>query len=743
MDFLVINKILIILTNFIGLWLVFWVYFADRKKDLNRGFALLVVPNLLWIDFYNLAFWANNYYLSLLFTRLLYSSVSIFFIGFYYFFVIWFLGEKRWFVVLGRIIIIYEIAFSIISVFTSLVIKNIEFGRWGIIPIYSSGGGLVYHSVIVVLTLFIGGMLVTRYFEYSKEAQVKIKFFLIGVIVFSLGNLIFGVLLPFFFNVREYLNIANYSTIILLVLTAYAIVKQELMGIKTLLTQALIVAISIILLIDVFFLSDNPTMQLLKLGILLSFLYFSREMVASARKEKESREELEKINKHLEEKTQDLEALSYLNEMASSTLEIENSVQNIMDAVPDKLGHLGIMGTFLVRYSQDTKKAYAYIITQSERMRQARSLLAKPKLSDYSVIVDAKKPKGQGLIIKSILENKIEKGTNMADFISPPVDLHTARLMQRRLGANTFVSVPMVIRGKKKGALVFVFTKDISEIAARDLDLIRAFTQHVGVVRDNLHFYHHLNKNIEELTHTKDKLKEMLQMKNDFLHIVSHQLRTPLTAMRGFISMWGEGDFDSLPKSRMREIKDRIVNNSERLNNIVNDMVLAMESEGELKVEFKPVDLRQVLEGNIEMLKPNFEKKNLYLKYKETTKNIPKIEADGKLLLNVFMNLIDNAEKYTDKGGLDIMIGQEDDNIKIEFIDTGIGLGKNDKKILFKKFSRGAKSNYINPNGSGLGLFIIKQIIAMHHGKIKAASKGEGKGSTFTIILPIKQKNGR
>ncbi|MFH1049237.1 MAG: HAMP domain-containing sensor histidine kinase [Patescibacteria group bacterium] len=108
-------------------------------------------------------------------------------------------------------------------------------------------------------------------------------------------------------------------------------------------------------------------------------------------------------------------------------------------------------------------------------------------------------------------------------------------------------------------------------------------------------------------------------------------------------------------------------------------------------------------------------------------------------MLNAFMNLMDNSEKYTDKGGLTIAVGQYGDNVKISFIDTGIGLSREDKKILFKKFSRGAKSNYINPNGSGLGLFIIKQIIAKHHGKIKVTSDGEGKGATFAIILPVRQ----
>lgn len=296
------------------------------------------------------------------------------------------------------------------------------------------------------------------------------------------------------------------------------------------------------------------------------------------------------------------------------------------------------------------------------------------------------------------------------------------------------------------GAIIFVSAKPQEEIIQRDKDVLMGFSSHIGTAIENTQLFEQAEGHMKELLklnndlkRVNQKLKDLLSMKNDFLHIVSHQLRTPLTAMRGFISMWNEGDFDSLPADKMKEIKARIVNNTERLNNMVNDMVMAMESEGELKVEFKSVDLRNLVAGNIEMLKPSFEKKDLYLKYKETTKNIPQIEADEKLLLNVFMNLMDNSEKYTDKGGLTIAVGQYGDNVKISFIDTGIGLSKEDKKILFKKFSRGAKSNYINPNGSGLGLFIIKQIIAKHHGKIKASSKGEGKGTTFTITLPVRQ----
>jgi len=82
---------------------------------------------------------------------------------------------------------------------------------------------------------------------------------------------------------------------------------------------------------------------------------------------------------------------------------------------------------------------------------------------------------------------------------------------------------------------------------------------------------------------------------------------------------------------------------------------------------------------------------------------------------------------------------REGNNVKLIFTDTGVGINKEDKEKLFEKFSRGAKSSYINPNGSGLGLFIVKQIIEKHYGKIEVLSDGEGKGTAFTVVLPIKQ----
>jgi signal transduction histidine kinase len=343
------------------------------------------------------------------------------------------------------------------------------------------------------------------------------------------------------------------------------------------------------------------------------------------------------------------------------------------------------------------------------------------------------------LTAKAILDNKIEKSKNFTNFISPPVDRITAWLIQKRFGIKAAVSVPITMHDRKLGALIFMLSKPLDKIDQRDLGLTTAFTQHVGVVLENLQFYESLNENITELTKTKNNLEEAISMKNDFLHIVSHQLRTPLTAVRGFVYMWRDGDFDNLSFGKLKEIRKRVADNIDRLNNIVNDMIIAMESQGSMKLIFAPTNVETLIKENIEMLKSGFEKKGLYVKYQKTSGDIPLIEADGKYLRHVFMNLIDNAAKYTERGGLEITLRQEKNTVYVRFVDTGIGISDGDKILLFKKFSRGKNSSRINPGGSGLGLFISKQILDEHRGKLQLSSLGDGKGSTFVVELPVRQ----
>ncbi len=143
-------------------------------------------------------------------------------------------------------------------------------------------------------------------------------------------------------------------------------------------------------------------------------------------------------------------------------------------------------------------------------------------------------------------------------------------------------------------------------------------------------------------------------MSNSEILVTIKVLRTPLTAVRGLISMWHDGDFDHYTADKMKGIKDRVQANADRLNSIINDMLVAMEAEGELKLVFGSVDVKKMIWDVIEMFKANYERRGLYIKFdkEKIEKGLPMIEADPRNLFHVFMNIVDNAEKYTQKGVL-------------------------------------------------------------------------------------------
>lgn len=440
----------------------------------------------------------------------------------------------------------------------------------------------------------------------------------------------------------------------------------------------------------------------------------------------------------LRDKANDLESLLSLSNMIASGEGIEKSIQEMMDIVPVKLKHLQIVGALMIRTEEQSGRTCAYIITESKLSRKSREILADPILSNYCLFVKDNNIEKYNLTAQSIISGETRMSEKLTDFICPPVGKPSAILIQKIIGAKSIISVPMIVRNSKLGAVIYVFEKPMSEISRRDLNITNAFAQQIGIILENLQFYKNLNKNIEELTRTKQNLESLLSMKNDFLHIVSHQLRTPMTAARGLVSMWQDGDFDRLPTEKMNDVKIRVAENINRLNNIINDMIIAMESEGELKLNFVYTDIEELIKQCIDIYKEMYAKKGLYLKY-VSINNIPKVLVDSRYLMHVFMNLIDNAMKYTEKGGLEITSCTRGENISIRFIDTGIGIREDDSGLLFKKFSRGKNSSIVNPGGSGLGLFIAKQIIDNHGGEIYFASLGEKKGATFVVSIPIAQ----
>ena len=244
----------------------------------------------------------------------------------------------------------------------------------------------------------------------------------------------------------------------------------------------------------------------------------------------------------------------------------------------------------------------------------------------------------------------------------------------------------------------------------------------------------------ENLEQANQSLKELMEIKTEFLHIASHQLRTPLTSMRGLLEMQAKGDLERLPVEQRRQMQRDMLTGANQLNNIVNDLLDAMELEGgTLNFRFAPVQLETLIEDAIKTLKLNFDRKGLFLTFLHPTTPLPQLDADDRFLREALMNIVDNAEKYTTHGGVTIKVEANGDRMELSVTDTGIGIDPEEAPKLFGKFVRGRRSSAIHTDGSGLGLYIIKRIIEGHNGQIRLDSPGIDKGTTVHVTLPLKQ----
>jgi len=749
-----INFVVVAMITIVGVCLALWVFSAGKKAKVNQLVVLWTVSVLLIIGFGYLSDLSFLDQFSLILKKLRFASVSLFFITGYFFYVYFPKEGKRNFI-LDRIHTVIWLGLLYLSIFTPLIIERIKLTEFGTDVIFGKGILFYYLMTILSILLFLY-ILFKKYFYLSKREKLKVQYFLVGVSLFAIFNVIFNVIFPIFRQTMQYYYLGDYSAIFLLGFTVYAIVKHELMGIKTLITQVLIAIISIILLIDVILLSDNITMQLLKAWILLAFLYFSRGMVESVRKEKKARKELEEIyekintyikrlkktNINLKEKNEDLGALLKISDVATGILNPKKIAQNIVNSIPTSLSHLKYKGGILILYDRKKEIIYPYVLTESEIVKKAKKLLSKSLTEHVENINEV-----DNLVIKTVKTKEMQIGNKLEDFIFPAVNKRICRLIQKIVRAKSFISIPIFSSGRVIGSIVFVGTKSESEITQRDKDILFGFSSHIGATIENAQLYEQTEKQIKALSILNEnlrmaniRLKELMEIKNEFLHITSHQLRTPLTTIRGMISMWHSGDFDNLSEKEKKKMLQRIYISSERLNNITNDMLDSLELEGGfMKFQFKQVSLKEIVKETVDIMKPNFDEKNLYIKFNDNV-NVPKVEVEPNYVRQIFINTIDNACKYTRKGGVDIDIKKAGKCVEITIKDTGIGVSKRDQERIFLKFTRGRKASAENASGSGLGLFIARKIINAHNGKIEFFSEGSGKGSVVKVILPIKQE---
>lgn len=247
----------------------------------------------------------------------------------------------------------------------------------------------------------------------------------------------------------------------------------------------------------------------------------------------------------------------------------------------------------------------------------------------------------------------------------------------------------------------------------------------------------HNAKLAEELLVVNKKLKELDRLKSEFVSIASHQLRSPITAIKGYSSLLLEDSFGKLPK-KASDAVEKIFDSSCFMACSVQDFLdVSNIDQGSMQYNFEVFDLKKVVKAIEEEHSIIANKKGLAfgLTLNESEKYM--VKADLGKIRQVFSNIIDNAIKYTPKGSITITMSKNDftKRIIVEIKDTGIGIPKETLRNLFTKFTRAENAYKVNVSGTGLGLYVAKQMIEAHKGRIWAISEGENKGSTFYIEL--------
>ena len=242
----------------------------------------------------------------------------------------------------------------------------------------------------------------------------------------------------------------------------------------------------------------------------------------------------------------------------------------------------------------------------------------------------------------------------------------------------------------------------------------------------------------KELEKANTRLTELDKLKSEFVSLATHQIRGPLTAIKGYASMLMQGDLGAIPENVKGTI-GTIFESSNALTVIVQDFLdVSRIEQGKMKYDISVFDLSKLTYDVAEELRPNIERKGLHLKL-EIEPNII-VEADIGKIRQVFENLIDNAVKYTHQGFIYFTVKRAENGVaSISIKDTGVGIKPETLPKLFQKFSRAEDASKANILGTGLGLYVAKQLLTAQHGTIRAESEGEGKGSTFVVELPVKQ----
>lgn len=716
-----INLFIFIFISLITVGLGIVVY-KNKKSLTNRLFFWFTISFLAWSLFNFLETWIKDPVLAKLFLKLDFASapimayfVSLFLLNFPH------VNEKinnfskRFFFFIPIFLI------SLLSI-TNWVIKDVNIGSDKINFNFEIG---YYPYTLIILLYFIFGILnlIKQHKQSSLSEKLQINYILIGFFSTFALLIIFNLVLQNYIS-SDLFRIGNYSPLILIAFTTYAIIVHRLMDVKMVMRRSSVYLATLASIVIPAFFIEHAFSAIFDGYSIWSEVFILTVAISIFPPIKNYYYRF--ANKYLFSSLYDSKkVIAELSEKLRSILEVEKIYTLISEILTDSF-HSKAIGVLLFN-----KKRKNYTLRHNSGFNIGKLKTIKNNQEIYDLYLSANKI----IILEELKNSSYDRYKEYIDEMA---------------GYNIEILVPLNIKNRNLGILVLGPKEAGDMYNDEDLGVLKIVSAQMAIALENALLYEEtrsFNKKLKQeieiattdLLSANEKLKKLDVAKSEFISIASHQLRTPLTAIKGYISMMIEGDFGELTPVE-KEALEKVFNSNERLIKLVENLLNVSRIEsGRLQFNFEEVQLETMVESVMDELSNYAKKKDLTLEYKKPETPLPKVNIDDEKIRQVVMNLIDNAIKYTKQGTVTVSLAQVENNLEFRVSDSGMGISPTDLPNLFQKFSRGTGASLTHTEGTGLGLYVARQMIEAHQGKIWAESKGEAMGSQFCFKLPIIQ----
>ena len=602
----------------------------------------------------------------------------------------------------------------VLPVRSDLIIQSVKIEDYGA----NLNTGPLYIVFLIYILLYIGWAVfnIFRSLKTSRGSEkAQVQFMILGIATSAILVIITNLVLVVF-GISALGFLGPPSLLIFISATAYAIVKHKLFDIRAVVARSLTYLLSIGLIVTIYSLvAFNLSNLLIKnWPVGLKETFYAILAVILAITFTPVKRFFERITNAIfyRDKYDAQQLVNNIGQIMASEIDLDKLSHKVIDMLCTQMkiekGEIVVFGEKQLFYENNIFKKGDNSITQKELRKFGRAMGVydllqsgerKELMNEYSISISLPLKTGDKFMGYLLLANK------KSGDIYNNEDIKVLEI----IGSELSVAVQNALSYKE----IQLFSETLAE----------KVRQRTG-----------------QLKNANDQLKILDQAKDEFISMASHQLRTPLTTVKGYASMLDEGDFGKLSKEQ-REPVQLALDGANRMARLIDDLLnVSRMDANRFFLEVASIDLAKVVDQEIAQLQNIAQSKGVKLNYIPPKSNIPEIRLDENKTRQVIMNLVDNAIHYSQppKGGGEVNVSLELDGQHAVFIvkDNGIGVPEKVKNRLFTKMFRANNAKELRPDGTGLGLYLVKRVVQDEGGELIFEST-EGKGSTFGFTLPL------